>query len=326
MPTNSQQNSPNKDEIDLITLFVKIGEFIKNAVLGLFNIIGSVLIYLLRKWYYLLIAAVLTVASALILDNTTEPLYSADLIMRSNATTNQPIMSSVDILGDYAKAKNYEILSNELNQSLEVASTIKGIETFWYYDIGEDGIYDGIDTEGRFLSDTNVLKIDNEFVVRMKISDPSFVKNIEEGLVHYLEANTFLLALNQQRLSDLEAQLNQTQYEIEKLDSLQKREYYTNTEDLRQKDGQIVFTSEKTVQTYHNEMFRLLRMKQEYEKELKVYSGIITVQEGFSVPGESDNGTIDYAKKLSWYYLGLAIFLSLVITYREKIKDFKKSK
>jgi len=319
MPANSKPNTPNQDEIDLLTLFTKLGEFLKKAFLGLVSLIGSILVFLLRKWYYLLIAVVLTVISALILDNITEPQYSTDLIMRSNATTNQPIMASVNKLGDYAGSGNYEALSEELNLSLEVAGTIKGFETYWYYDIGEDGIYDGLDTEGRYLSDTSVVKVDNEFVIRLEISDPGIVRIIEEGLLDYLETNPLLNALNKQRLSDLEAQLNQTQYEIEKLDSLQKREYYTNPDELRQKDGQIVFTSEKTVQTYHNDMFRLLTMKQEYERELNVYGGVVTIQESFSVPSKAENEAIHYAKKILWFYLGLAVILAVIITYRKKI-------
>jgi len=319
MPTNSQQSSSNHDEIDLLTLFVKLGEFIKKAVLGLINILGSFLIFLLRKWYYLFIATILTVLTALILSNSIDPYYYTDLIMRSNATNNQPIMSSLNKLGDYAATHNYTALSSELNLSLEEASTIKGLETFWYYDIGDDGIYDGIDTERRFLSDTSVVKVENEFIIRAAIYDPSILKKMEVGLVHYMEANPFFKALNKQRLSNLEAQMNQTQYEIEKLDSLQKREYYTNTDKLRQQEGQIVFSSEKTVQTYHNDMFRLLRIKQDYESDLNIYNGVVTIIEGFSVPIEPDNGTIKYAKKIIWFYLGLALLLAVIVTFRKKI-------
>lgn len=326
MPTNSKQNSPNNDEIDLLTLFTKLGEFTKKAFLGLVNLLGSVLVFLLRKWYYFGIAAILTVISALILSNAIEPHYSSDMVLKSNATTNQPIMSSLNKLGKYASAGNFEALSEELNLSVEDASKLKGLETFWYFDIGKDGIYDGLDIEGRYLSDTAVDKVEDEFVVRVSITDPETVKRIEEGLKYCLESNSFLDALNKQRLSGLEARINQTQYEIEKLDSLQKREYYTNTEDLRQQEGQIVFTSEKISKTYHNDMFNLLRIKQEYETDLNIYSDVVTIIEGFSMPVQPDNGTLKYAVKLMWYYLGLAIFLSLIITYRDKIKDFNKSK
>ncbi len=296
-----------------------MGEFMKKAILKLINVIGSVLIFLLRKWYYLVVAALLTVISALILNNISDSYYCSDLILRSNATRNQPIMFSLDKLGDYANTRNYATLSNELNLSLEDASAIKGLETFWYYDIGGDGIFDGIDTEGKFLSDTSIVKIDSVFVVRAAVYDPNILMKMEGGLLHYLEANPFFKALNKQRLSDLEAQLNQTQYEIEKLDSLQKREYYTNTDDIRQKEGQIVFTSEKIVRIYHHDMFKLLELKQECERDLNIYNDVVTILEGFTVPVEPGNGTIRYAKRLIWYYLGLALLLAVIVTYRKKI-------
>jgi len=319
MPTNSNQNNPNNDEIDLLTLFAKLGEFIKKAVLGLIDFIGAVLVFLLRKWYYFIIAVVLSILTALIMKNTVEPYYYTDLVLRSNAAHNQSIMSSLNKLGEYASEGNFSFLSKELDLSLEEASSIKGLETFWYYDIGDDGIYDGIDTEGLFLSDTNVIKIEDEFVLRVAIFDPDILQNFEEGLLHYVETNPVYQALNKQRLSNLQARIIQTQYEIEKLDSLQKREYYANSDNLRQKDGQIVFTSEKVVQTYHNDMFRLLKMKQDYETELNVYSGVVTVMEGFAVPVEPDNGSLKYLREALWIYLGLALLAALIIKFRKKI-------
>jgi len=319
MPANSKQNTPNQDEIDLVTLFSKLGEFIKKAFLGLFNLIISILIFLLRKWYYFFIAVVLTVVTAIAINKSVDSYYSTDLVLRSNATDNQTIMASLDKLGGYAREGNYTTLSNELNISMEEASAIKDLETYWFYDIGDDGIYDGIDIEKRYLSDTNVVKVEDEFVVRATIYDPEFLKDIESGLVRYLESNPLFDAINKQRLSDLQGKISQTQYEIEKLDSLQKREYYTNPDDLRQKDGQIIFTSERPVQTYHTDMFRLLSLKQNYEKELSIYPAVVTVVEGFSSPVKPENGTINYAKKAVWFYLGLALLLAVIITFRKKI-------
>ena len=113
--------------------------------------------------------------------------------------------------------------------------------------------------------------------------------------------------------------LNQIEYEIEKLDSLQKREYYTNPDELRQKEGQIVFTSEKVVRMYHGQMFGLLKLKQDCERDLNLYSSVVTVVEGFNEPAEPDNRAIHTAKKLIWYYLILALLLAIIITFRKKI-------
>lgn len=319
MPTNSKQNSPNQDEIDLLTLFSKLGEFIKKAFLGLVNLIGSILVFLLRKWYYFAVAVLLTILSAYILNKIAVDIYQSDMVLKSNATTNQTVMSSLDKLGDYASNRYYAALSNELNISKEDASKIKGLETFWLYDLGGDGIYDGIDIEERYLSDTSVHVIENEFVLRLSLFDPVLLETLEESLILYLEAQPYLIALNKQRLSELEAQLNQTQYEIVKLDSLQKREYFTNPDYLRQKESQIVFTSEKTVKTYHNEMFQLLQLKQECEKELNIYSEIVTVTEGFSMPVIPEHGILNYIKKIVWYYLALGLLVAVLVTFRKKI-------
>lgn len=319
MPTNSKQNTPNQDEIDLLTLFSKLGEFTKRAFLGLVNMIGTVLVFLLRKWYYFLVAVILTVITALALNKISDPYYYSELVMRSNATHNQSIMSSLDKLGDEASAHNYTSLSSKLNLSIEDASAIIGLETFWYYDIEGDGIFDGIDTDGSFLSDTSVTKVDSMFVLQAAVYEPEVLDKLEEAMVNYLENNPYFEALNKQRILNLKSRLNQTEYEIAKLDSLQKREYFTNTDQLRQKEGQIIFTSEKVVRTYHSDMFRLLKLKQDCERDLNIFSDVVTIVEGFSIPVSPSNGLVKYAKKLIWYYLALSLVAALIITFRKKI-------
>ena len=319
MPTDPKNKISNQEEIDLLYLFVKFGEFLKNAVLNLVKFIGAVLIFLVQKWYYFAMAIVLAVLSAFILNKSSDPYFHSHLTLRSNATHNQPIMSNLARLGEYADAKNIAALSEELNLSIEDASAIKGLDTYWYYDIGNDGIFDGLDTEREFLSDTSIVKIDSVFSLRAEVYNSEVLEKLEDGLLFYLKKNSFLESLNKQRLSNLEAQLGQIEYEIEKLDSLQKREYYTNPDELRQKEGQIVFTSEKVVRMYHSQMLSLLEMKQECERDLNIYGDVVTILEGFTVPIEPDNGTIQYAKKLVWYFLGLALLLSVLITFRKRI-------
>jgi len=319
MATDSKPNKQNPEEIDLLYLFIKLGEFIKRSVLSLIRFIGSILVFFLRKWYYFAIAIILTVISAFVLSKVTDSYYHSHLVLRSNAAHNQPIMSYLDKLGEYATAKNYSALSKELKMSIEDAGALKALETFWYYDIGEDGIFDGIDTDRKFLSDTSITMVDSVFSVRVEVYNSDILEPLEKGMVDYLEAIPFLNALNNQRLSDLGAQLSQIEYEIEKLDSLQKREYYTNSDDLRQKEGQIIFSSENDVRIYHGHMFGLLKLKQECERDLILYKDVVTLLEGFSEPVEPDNDTVQFAKKLIWGYLGLALFIAVIVTFRKKI-------
>jgi hypothetical protein len=163
------------------------------------------------------------------------------------------------------------------------------------------------------------VKIDSVFSLKAEVYDSDILERLEEGLVNYLKSNPFLESLNTQRLSNLEAQLNQIEYEIEKLDSLQKREYFTNPDELRQKEGQIVFTSEKVVRMYHPQMFELLNLKQDCERDLSLYSDVVTVLESFTEPIKPDNSTIKYVKELIWYFLGLGLLLAVIVTFRKKI-------
>lgn len=319
MSTNPKQNSSDQGEIDLLYLFVKLGDFLKKAVQYLISSIGSVLVFLLRKWYYFTLAIILTIISAVILSNISEPQYVSDMVLRSNDKNTQVIASTLDKLGEQAAEGNFSSQSDRLNLSKESAENVKNIETFRYYDIGKDGLIDGIDTEGRYLSDTSVATIDSLIVVRTIVTDPEILQDLEAGICSYLESNPFLFASNKQRLSYLKEMIVQASYELEKLDSLQKKEYYRTTDQTMFKEGQLVFTNENNVQLYHGQMFKLLESKKEYEKELTIYPGIVTVIEGFISHAKPENNTTQYIRILIWYYLAVALILSLVITYRKRI-------
>ena len=319
MPTDPKHKPANQEEIDLLYLFIKLGEFFKKVVLNLFKALAEVVLYLLRKWYYFIFAVALTVLSGFILSKTIEPYFVSDLELRVNVTKGQSLMSILNRLNNYAEERNYSELSNNLNLSTDIAGKIKSIESFWYYDKGDDGVLDGISSELELLSDTTITMVDSLIVIRAEVYDLEVLIELQQGLINFLHSNPLLVALNKQRLADLESTLAQVNYEIQKLDSLQKREYYTPADDLRQKEGQIVFTNEKVVRLYHYEMIALLKRKQETERDLNVYNDMVTISEGFSYPSQPDNGTIEYAKQILWYYLGLALLISLIISFRKKI-------
>ena len=167
MPVSTKPDSQNQDEIDLLYLFVKLGEFIKKAFLSLIRLIGSVLILLLKKWYVFVIAILLALLAAFIISKFTDDYYHSQLVLRSNASKNQPFMSYMNRLGEYARGGNHTALSKELQMTAEEAGQIRNLETFWFYDIGDDGIIDGIDYKGKFLSDTSVAQVDTIFSIQV---------------------------------------------------------------------------------------------------------------------------------------------------------------
>lgn len=324
MSTDQKQNTSSQGEINIIDLFLFIGEFLKKVFFGLFDLLRYTLAFLLRKWYYFVLAVVITVLSGMVLNKVITPHFQSDMIIRSNTPNSQVIISSLNRLGDYAKERNYSVLSELLNMNSNDISSIKEVEVLWYYDIGKDGIFDGTSSDVSILSDTNIVMIDSLFIIRLEVYNPLMLKGLESGLIDYLNSIPFLLTSNRQRISELEATLLQTEYEIEKLDSLQKKEYYTNAEDLKLREGQFIFTNDKTVRLYHNEIFQLLKMKQETERDLSIYRDVVTKVEEFNIPKSPKNGIVYYAGKLIWYFLGLALITSLLITFRRDISQILK--
>lgn len=319
MSSDSKNKSDHQEEINILDLFVLIGKFFEKIFRGLVDIIRLLLLAILSKWYYFVIALALTVISAIILNSVLDSYYQSDLTIRVNNENNQVIQSSLNKVGDYANENNNTALSKELNLSPEDASSIKEIEVLWYYDIGKDGNFDGVSSDVSILLDTNIVKVDSLLIIRTKILDPLIISELTAGLIEYFNNNSFLRAVNQQRIAALEATLIQTNYEIEKLDSLQKKEYYIDENEMRLKEGQLVISTEKTIRLYHNDIFRLIELKQNIERDLSIYGSIVTIIEDFSVPIEQENGIKYYALKLLWFFLGVALLFSLLVTFRKKI-------
>jgi len=139
MANDPENKSSNQGEIDLLYVFVKLGELIRRTITNLFKYAGLALLFLLRKWYYFAIAILLTLGSAWLINRSSDSFYRSSLDMRSNVISNQPIMSRIDQLGVYANTKNYSALSKWLGLTPEESQNIKQIETYWYYDIDDDG-------------------------------------------------------------------------------------------------------------------------------------------------------------------------------------------
>ena len=76
------------------------------------------------------------------MNKTSDPYYQSNLTLRSNAISNQQIILTLERMGEYADEQNYTALSKELKLSIDQASQVRSLESFWFYDIDKDGIFE----------------------------------------------------------------------------------------------------------------------------------------------------------------------------------------
>jgi len=319
----SEKNTPvsHNDEIDLLQLFRNFGDFIERIFLGFFNLILQILLFSLKKWVYLLLAVIFGLVGSYLMTKTQKSIYYSDLVLKSNTVENQEMISYINRLENLTSKANYPVLANLLGISGEDAEKINSIQAYWFIDKNKDDIVDGSDLDKKFLADTNIAKIDWKFGIRATVTDPTVFNKIASGIIFYVSSSDYFNRMNEVRLNDLKEIVEQTGKEVEKLDSLQKKEYFMLEDVARLREGQLVFTNDPEIKLFHYDLLRLVRNKQESQTELTIYSEIITLLEDFVITQKPTNNIMFYARKLVPVFLVLAYILALFITYRKKISE-----
>lgn len=323
--TNSPDQPPKNDEIDLLILFNNLGSFIVRIVKGFFNIILQIIIFSIRKWLYLTLAIVLGLGLSSLLSKTQQNVYFSDLVLKSNAVENQEIISYINRLSALTSKANYPELARALDISNEDVELISDIKAYWFIDLNRDGIVDLPDLNNRYLADTSTIKVNWKFGVRATVLDPNIFNKLNPGIMHYVQSSDYLVRMNEIRLDMLKEIIGQTAEEVDKLDSLEKKEYFKKEDEIRLREGQLLFTNEPEIKLYYTDLLNLVKEKQTSQRELILHSEIVSVLEDFTITQKPLNDTMFYAKKIVPVFIVLTYFLALLVTFWTNIlKAIKK--
>lgn len=317
--SKSNSHSRQSDEIDLLQLFKSFGDFIARMFKGLFNAILQFIIFSIRKWLYLLTAVIIGLAFSYFFPKVQQDFYYSDLVLKSNAVQNQVMISYINRLENLTSEGNYPVLASSLNIAEEDAKHLGNIRAYWFVDKNRDGIVDEADLDNKFLADTNVNKVSWKFGVRATVTDPHVFNQLTVGIEYYVNSNDYFKSMNKGRLEDLREIIEQTGKEVEKLDSLQKNEYFRLEDATRLREGQLVFTNEPEIQLFHEDLLQLVRQKQNSQREYTIHHNIISLLEDFTVTQRPTNSATFYAKKVVPVLIVLAYLLALFVTFRKKI-------
>ena len=316
---NITKPSPSNDEIDLIQLFRNIGNSIKKLFLGLFNICLQFIIFSIRKFVYLTLAVIVGLIISYSLSKIQKDYYYSDLVLKSNAVQNQEMIYFLNRLKNLTSEANYSVLASSLNLSIELAENISDIKAYWFIDFFKDGLVDGPDYTEKYFTDTSVVKVEWKFGVRATVTDPTVFNDITEGLIHYIESNEYFQSMNKVRLEMLDEIIQQTGLEVEKLDSLQKKEYFQLEDATRLKEGQLLFTNDPEVKLFHRDLLNLLVEKHKSQTERSIHSNVVSILENFTITQVPINNIAYYARKIVPLFIGLAYLLALFIAFRKNI-------
>ena len=326
MSENKTNKEPKNEEIDLMELFRRIGNGIKNLYLAISRGILFTFFYFLKRWLPIVISLFLGLGASYLMKETSDSIYTSDLILRANVMSNSDMIAYINRLHTYSLEHNSQALTEATGLSPVQIDNIIDISAFWIIDKGKDGYEDYVDFRNSHnVYDTINVRMQDRFEVRVKIMVPSELSIVRDGIIRYFNSDTLFQIRNRVRLSQNRSMLSRLNYDIEQLDSLQKIKYFEETKNrLPQNGGQMVFLQEQKTQLVYDDIYKLYAKKQTLELEQALYKEIITVVSDFSSPARRTNGISFYSKTVVPFFIIMTLIIIAIWENRKKIIEVSK--
>jgi len=312
-----------KDEIDLLELFRRMGQKIGQLFTGFLRFILLSILFLWRNALIILAFVVVGGLAGFGISRMARPYYSSDMIAQINTTNVSEMMNYINDLHELCNENNYQVLSEYLQLSKAVAEKIKDINAYWIIDENKDGVGDYVDFKNKYsLRDTTQRRIQSRFNLNVEVFDISGFTDVKKGLYNYVSANPYLNSLNENRKKRIRELIVQTEEEMLKLDSLQKYEYFKKETLPPEERGQMLIWNEKEVRLLHPDIINLFRQKQSLERDLELYPEVITVIKDFTPLSQVENPVMKYILKWGLIFGILGVILKFFFDQRKNIRNF----
>lgn len=323
---NMSEDTTNKnvrnDEIDLLDLFNRMGRTLGKWANSLGRALLISVVFLIKRWLPLGLSIAAGIGLAFFMKSTANPVYSSDMVLRTNVIDNAQLISHINRLQTLDKKS----LSETLNIPQETIKNIINIGAFWIVDLNKDKVPDHVDyNNSHNIYDTTNIRMTDRFNVRVNIKTPQDLDIIRDGIIRYIENEPQFVQRNRIRLAHNKELIERLNRDIMNLDSLQKVKYFEETRKrTSQTGGQIVFMQEQNTQLLYNDIYTLYNRKQALESELDIYKGIVTLLSDFSQPTSRINGLSYYAKEYVPKILIITLLVLILLSNRYRIKEIYK--
>jgi hypothetical protein len=326
MSEELKSGNTKSDEIDLIDLFSRMGRSVRRG----FNALGRAFLYtlffMLRKWLWLGLSIVVGIGLSYALKYSTERLYSSDITFRSNTIPNSDMITHINKLHTFTRERNLPELATALSVDQSKVRYIIDIQAFWVIDQGADGIPDYVDFRNKHnVLDTVNLRMNDRFVVRVKTAIPQELSSIRDGILEFVSRNEFFLQQNNLRLVQAKNMLDRIDYDVQQLDSLQKVKYFEESRRLLPREGgQMIFLQEQKTQLLYDNIYELIRRRQEIELLQTIYADLITLLSDFTPPTKAENGALYYGKVVIPIAFIISLILLLLYDFRKQLRELSR--
>lgn len=304
---NKVQNQRNSDEIDLFELFNRMGAGLKNLFWKTLDVLKSLTILILRKSAWIIVFAGVSYFVGHFYYLKTDKYYTTEIVLRSNSVNNNIILDMINS-GAYqaTSPKNIE--------------KIRSIVAYYGIDYNGDQVADRVDYSNSFdPQDTKQKRVTDVFYLRINVTDAGIIKDIVNDICKYISNNKYISDNNNIRLQETQLLIEKYKSEIQRLDSLEKFQYFQTSKQQKSGNNQTIILNEKETKLYHNEKIALYKTKQTLERDLIINPSPITIIQDSSQISIVESSNKALLKKYVYLFAFLGFLIALIWQHRVKI-------
>lgn len=327
MSNEDAKKTTKNDEIDLFDLMKRMGDFVKKIVNYIINLLYRLLLFFIRRSILIGIITIIFIAFGVVIYKTTPKIYSSNMEAISNAMPSIDMINYINNINTMLENDNKEGVQNTLSLTDEQMDNIIDLKAYKVLDYNKDGVTDKIDFKEDYLSEDTLVSM-SKLVVRIIMNTPNNSSIYQEKLTDYINKNKYITNINFIRRKQLKELVIKYDNEINILDSLQKKEYFTKKEKIDTHAGQLLIMNEKETPLYHDKILSMYREKQNIEKTLELQLYPLTIIQDLSGSSKIENTLVTYIKFYGILGFVLSFILAIIVEntriIRQTIKDSKK--
>lgn len=213
-------------EVDMI-------DIVKSTSCFFFQKIGVFFTNILRITYNyklaLLIIIILAGVGAFYKTSGSRRTFKGDLTLKINAGTSYMVADMMNELNEFVKHNDNEGLAEALKISKDEAENVDFIKSYYSIAINKDSTRSIVDYDNHYdIEDTLNLRVKNKLTISLGLKDRQLFGKMQSTIIDYINSNNYLKELHQKKLEALRQREKIIDCDLNRLDSLQKQQFFKN--------------------------------------------------------------------------------------------------
>jgi len=330
MPQNTVK--PN-DEIDIFEFCFRIWVAFKKFLIGIRDLIISIIIFLIRKSLWIFSFGLAGVLIGILLYSISRPFYSSSLegttggiydIDEQRYIGGVDNSAVIDHINKLDKAVSRPpILANYLGMSIDQAKDIRSIKAFYGIDVDKDMKPDFVDFKDKYNpKDTTQFRVPSFVHIRVSVYDENIFPEVRRGLFRYINSNSYIKDLYEIDRKQKQEMITELEKEIKKVEEFQHARI--RKESSMDQGSFVVLGNEPEPKLFYDDVLLLRRRIQVLKRNIEISDEIIVIVQDFTPLQQEERPVLTYILVVGGLMAVLSIFCALLWQYRKRIWELIK--